>query len=256
MMLLKVLATSLLLAADVVVFARPTPSPLDIFRRAPNPGVVYTQCARPGTLALAFDDGPYTYTQKLVDTLNAAGGKATFFFTGTLYGCIYNQASAVRNAYNSGHQISSHTWSHANLGNLQPSAITQEMQKLEQAFVNIFGRKPAYMRPPYLSTGGQTLNTMRTLGYKVITNDIDSGDWNRETPQQSQAKFQSAGAGGNGHIPLMHETYESTVNVLVPWLINWARQNNLKLVTVADCLGDAGGAYQSGTFPGNGQNTC
>lgn len=86
MKLLQVLATSLLLAADVLVSARPAPSPLDIFRRAPNPGVVYTQCARPGTLALAFDDGPYTYTQKLVDTLNAAGGKATFFFTGTLYG--------------------------------------------------------------------------------------------------------------------------------------------------------------------------
>jgi hypothetical protein len=30
----------------------------------------------------------------------------------------------------------------------------------------------------------------------------------------------------------MHETYASTVQVLTPWLINWAKQNNLKLVTV------------------------
>lgn len=61
-------------------------------------------------LALAYDDGPYQYTSELVDILDAAGAKATFFFTGTLYGCIYNQASAVQKAYNSGHQVASHTW--------------------------------------------------------------------------------------------------------------------------------------------------
>lgn len=76
------------------------------------------------------------------------------------------------------------------------------------------------------------LSTMKTLGYRVITDDIDSEDWNNKTPQQSQQKFQQAGAGGNGHIPLMHETYAGTVNTLVPWLINWAKTNNLKLVTV------------------------
>ena len=55
---------------------------------------------------------------------------------------------------------------------------------------------------------------------------------NNQTPQQSQQKFTQAGAGGNGHIPLMHETYAGTVDTLTPWLINWAKNNNLKLVTV------------------------
>lgn len=55
-------------------------------KRRTSPGIVYTKCAKPGVLALAFDDGPYQYTQKLVDTLNAAGAKGTFFMTGTLYG--------------------------------------------------------------------------------------------------------------------------------------------------------------------------
>lgn len=47
---------------------------------------VITKCNAPGQLALAYDDGPYQYTQKLVDTLNAGGAKGTFFVTGTLYG--------------------------------------------------------------------------------------------------------------------------------------------------------------------------
>lgn len=130
------------------------------------------------------------------------------------------------------------------------------MQKVEQAFVNIIGKKPAYMRPPYLATGGNVLPTMKTLGYKVITDDVDSQDWNGYTPAQSEAVFTAAGASGNGHIPLMHEVYSTTVNTLVPWLINWAKANNLKIVTVAECLNDASGMYQAGTFTGNGANTC
>ena len=62
------------------------PSPIDLIRRDHSLGTVITKCAKPGVLALAFDDGPYQYTQKLVDTLDAADAKATFFFTGTLYG--------------------------------------------------------------------------------------------------------------------------------------------------------------------------
>ena len=82
--------------------------PIELFRR--QGGQVITQCSKPGILALAYDDGPYQYTSDLVDILDAAGAKGTFFWTGTLYGCIYNQADAVKKAYASGHQISSHTW--------------------------------------------------------------------------------------------------------------------------------------------------
>ncbi|PVF97332.1 glycoside hydrolase/deacetylase [Serendipita vermifera] len=233
----------------VSALATPIPSPLEAFKRAgPAAGQVITKCSTSGVLALAFDDGPYQYTSQLVNTLNAAGAKATFFVTGTLYGCIHNQAAALQSAYNSGHQIASHSWSHpSNFGSLSSSQLTQEMQKLEGALNKIIGKKPTYMRPPYLATGGSVLSTMGSLGYRVITDDVDAGDWNGLTAQQSEQRFQQAGASGNGHIPLMHETYSSTVNTLVPWLINWAKSNNLRLVTVAECLGDAGGAYTTPT---------
>jgi len=240
-----------------VAVAKPIPDPLHMMRQSgPAAGQVFTKCVAPGQIALAYDDGPYQYTQQLADTLSAGGAKGTFFVTGTLYGCIYNQRTALQNAYKAGHQIASHTWTHpSNFGSLSSGDLTTQMTRLEQALVNIIGVKPTYMRPPYLATGGNVLSTMRTLGYRVVTDDIDSGDWNGQTPAQSQQKFTQAGAGGNGHIPLMHETYASTVNTLTPWLINWAKNNGLKLVTVAECLGDtAAGAYKSGTA--NGQSTC
>ncbi|KAI1743845.1 carbohydrate esterase family 4 protein [Xylaria scruposa] len=209
------------------------PDPITIMKRTHTVGTVITKCSKSGVLALAYDDGPYQYTSSLIDTLDAAGVKGTFFFTGTLYGCIYNQRAAVKKAYDNGHQVASHTWTHPHMGSMSAAAIQSEMEKVEQAMVNIFGRKPA-----------------------VINDDIDAGDWNNQSPQQSEQKFQQAGAGGMGHIPLMHETYQSTVTTLTNWLINWAKTNNLKIVTVAECLDDADGMYKPGNFTGNGANSC
>ncbi|KAK0713281.1 hypothetical protein B0T26DRAFT_742055 [Lasiosphaeria miniovina] len=245
-MLVETLAAGVLLAAGAATM--PISNPIDIVKAGPNAGVVITKCTSPGMLALAYDDGPYQYTSQLVDVLDKGGAKATFFWTGTLYGCIYKEAKAVQKAFASGHQVASHSWTHGHMGSMSADKIKQEMTKVETALVNLVGVKPAYMRPPYLETSGQFLPTMKTLGYKVITDDIDSGDWDNKTPAQSQQKFTAAGASGNGHIPLMHEVYPGTVNTLTPWLINWAKQNNLKLVTVAECVGDPTGMYQPGNF--------
>ncbi|KAF2838950.1 carbohydrate esterase family 4 protein [Patellaria atrata CBS 101060] len=242
-----ILASALLLVVEAV--AKPIPNPIHYIRQAgPSAGIVINKCSRPGVLALAFDDGPYTYTRQLIDTLDKAGAKGTFFWTGTLYGCIFNQAAAVKAAFASGHQVASHTWSHPqNFGSMSTNDLTNQMNKLEQAYASLIGVKTTYMRPPYLATGGNVLPTLRNLGYRVITDDVDSNDWNGYSVSQSQQQFTRAGAGGNGHIPLMHETYATTVQQLVPWLINWAKTNNLQLVTVADCLGDPNGAYKNAT---------
>ncbi|KAK4170625.1 hypothetical protein QBC36DRAFT_350873 [Triangularia setosa] len=233
-MLTGTLTTGLLLIRSAS--ALPVMSPLDYIKRAVNPGVVIRQCTQPNMLALAYDDDPYTYTPQLVDILDKGGAKATFFWCGTLCGCIYRQEAAVKNAYASGHQVASQSWSHNRIGSMKANQIRTEIIRVEDALVNMVGVKPAYMRPPFLDTGGQFLNTMKTVNYKVITNDIDSGDWNNQ-------QFQQAGARGNGHIPPMHEVYPGTVNTLTPLLINWANQNGLKLVTVAECAGDPEGSY-------------
>ncbi|CRK10172.1 hypothetical protein BN1723_017186, partial [Verticillium longisporum] len=150
-----IMLLSLALASAPLAAALPVESPLELLRREPPAGVVMSQCSRPGVLALAYDDGPYQYTSELVDLLDAAGAKATFFWTGTLYGCIYDHAPAVQKAFASGHQVASHTWTHPNtFGSMTPEQLTGEMDRLDDALVNILGVKPQYMRPPYLMTGG------------------------------------------------------------------------------------------------------
>ncbi|KAG9229495.1 chitin deacetylase-like protein [Amylocarpus encephaloides] len=210
-------------------------------RDGPAAGNVIQNCKEPNTIALTFDDGPWQYERDIVAQLNAAGAKGTFFVTGTLYNCIYSQAAQLKATYDAGHQIGSHTWSHADLSSKSVAQAKLEMTKLETAFANILNVKPTYMRPPNGNSGGSTVQVMRELGYRIIKWDIDSGDWNNQSPQSSQQKFSAAGSGS--HIPLMHETVQSTSATLLPWVLKWAKDKNLKMVTVAECLGDPNGAY-------------
>lgn len=59
-------------------------------------GTLVTGCTVPNTVAITFDDGPYTWTSGLIDSLNSANVSATFFVVGTMYGCIYNYADVIK----------------------------------------------------------------------------------------------------------------------------------------------------------------
>ena len=45
----------------------------------PVDGSIITSCTTSGVVALSFDDGPFQYTQSIVDQLTNAGHRATFF---------------------------------------------------------------------------------------------------------------------------------------------------------------------------------
>ncbi|KAJ4304397.1 hypothetical protein N0V88_002010 [Collariella sp. IMI 366227] len=52
----------------------------------PYGGAGIYDCVNPGEIALTFDDGPYIYTNDLLDKLKSYGAKATFFVTGNNIG--------------------------------------------------------------------------------------------------------------------------------------------------------------------------
>lgn len=66
-------------------------------------------CTVEGTFALAFDDGPYAYTEYLLDILDKYDAKATFFVNGINRVNIDDYAPLLQREIESGHQIGSHT---------------------------------------------------------------------------------------------------------------------------------------------------
>ncbi|KAF9100288.1 hypothetical protein BGX23_000051 [Mortierella sp. AD031] len=90
---------------------------------------IITRCTVPNTAALTYDDGPFKYTDDLLDVLREKAVKATFFINGDSTAKLADYEDTVKRAYSEGHQIASHTWSHQDLRRMSGSQIRSEMTK-------------------------------------------------------------------------------------------------------------------------------
>ncbi|KAL5636899.1 hypothetical protein ACGC1H_000769 [Rhizoctonia solani] len=198
--ILKTLALSI--AVGTVAQARP-------YERQASAGVI-TSCTQPNTAAITFDDGPYTWTRVIVDKLNAAGAKGTFFVNGNNFNCIYsgNNPSNLKYAYDQGHQVASHTWSHPHLPTLSASQIRTELTSINTAIEEITGARPAFMRPPYGEYNQDVQDVAGSLGQTIVTWDLDSGDADGvEVAQSLQRYTQRVNQRPNSVLTLNHETH-------------------------------------------------
>lgn len=218
---------------------------------------VITKCTIPNTVALTFDDGPFSYTDDVAKTLTAAGANGTFFFNGNNLGCIYNSDNVqrVKNAFAMGHQVASHTWSHSDLAKLSLDEVSSQFSRMDEAFQRILGVTPTFMRPPYGSYNPQVQQVAAAHKQLVTIWDFDSGDSSGHTPQQIQADYDNI---ANQHPPtiltLNHEINEASAHQVLPHAISVLKAKGYRLVTVADCLGLP--AYQNVGTPQTGPFSC
>jgi len=201
---------------------------------------VYDACINSNDIALTFDDGPYIYLRSISDKFTAAGAKATFFFNGNNWDCIYNadRISDVKYAYAAGHMIGSHTWSHADLFDLSTTQIQDAMFRMEEALSRILGIKPAFMRPPYGDYNSNIQSIAAARGQSLALWDWDTGDADGNTTAQPEALYNDvANAKVKNALILEHETEEATATTLVPFAIKLFQGKGYNLVTLAECLG-------------------
>ncbi|KAF4215220.1 hypothetical protein CNMCM6805_008431 [Aspergillus fumigatiaffinis] len=203
-------------------------------------GAILERCVIPGTVALTFDDGPFVYTSDLLELLSAYGARSTFFLNGQNKGSFHGDAAVVRRIFEEGHQIGSHTWGHPYLTSLDYPAIVAQMTQLEDAFMQVLGFYPAYMRPPFLAFNGVVLSAMGDLGYHVISASIDTKDYENDHPDLISHSFEKfrAELDAGGSIILSHDVHEQTVHTLTRAMLEEIRARGLQTVTVGDCLGD------------------
>ena len=99
-----------LIAWYAVLLSRAFAVPTISARQSSVPyGSVIYSCTQPGVVALTFDDGPFVYTEELLDSLAANGQKATFFINGQNWDNINNHVSTIQRMVADGHQVGSHT---------------------------------------------------------------------------------------------------------------------------------------------------
>jgi peptidoglycan/xylan/chitin deacetylase (PgdA/CDA1 family) len=244
---------SLLALLPLVGLVAATPTP-----RQNGLQTIYN-CEVSGQIALTFDDGPYIYETDVANALN--GGLGTFFLNGNNYECIYDHYQTVRDLHAAGHTLGSHTWSHADLTTLDYNGISQELEKVETAFINILGLKPLYFRPPYGSINDLALQVLADRGYKkVFLWSDDIGDANGESVSYSDGVYWNIiNDYPNPHLVLDHSTIQTTSSEVLPWAVPQLQSQGYQLVAVDTCLGANGEwPYEWVGNPGNpdGSWTC
>jgi peptidoglycan/xylan/chitin deacetylase (PgdA/CDA1 family) len=217
------------------VTVQPTETPVISFNLT-----TVTECTKPNSVALTFDDGPFRFTDRLLDILKVNNVKATFFVNGNNRWNMNSNPEAVRlikRAFGEGHQIASHTWSHPDMTTLSEEQITQEMKLLSDGLFDIIGKRPRHMRPPFGSTNILVENTMKKLGYRIIMWSADSNDWRTPdiSPELSTAFPDDS---PNKKIVLQHDTLQYSVEPFTQTVIDYIKRKGLTAMTVSNCLDD------------------
>ncbi|KAK9770707.1 hypothetical protein SCAR479_12596 [Seiridium cardinale] len=210
-------------------------------------------CAEAGTVAITYDDGPSGYTSDLLDLLAKYNAKATFFITGNNNGKgeIDNTSLAwpavIQRQHADGHQIASHTWSHADLSNITSLQRKNEMIKNEMALRNILGFIPTYMRPPYSSCTAASgcESDLSDLGYHIVYFDLDTQDYLHDSPELIQTSkdivddfFEGKSPSNFDALAIGHDIHYQTVYNLTEYMLKEIQSLNYTAVTVGECLGD------------------
>lgn len=113
------------------------------------------------------------------------------------------------------------SWSHLPLPSLDYNTIVGQMRELEDAFEEVVGVIPRYMRPPFLAVDGKVLSAMANLGYHVIGASIDTKDYENNNPELISRTFEKfrAELNAGGTIILSHDVHEQTVYSLTRMML-------------------------------------
>ena len=185
-----------------------------------------------GEVVLTFDDGPALSSTKLVlDALAAECVKATFFMLGRN---AVEATDLVRRAYDEGHSIGTHTFTHSNLANVPLGEAKRDIDLGIEALTEALGNKRHVMpffRAPFLKITTQVEKYALSRGLMIWSIDADSSDWALTTPEEvvrrSVAQLESANKG----ILLLHDIKAVTARAL-PLLLRELKSRNFRVVHV------------------------
>jgi len=190
-------------------------------------------------VAMTFDDGPGSYTQDLLDTLEESGAKATFFMLGERIDEAGGQN--IERMQTLGCELGNHSYSHPNLTNLDTEEIKDQFDKTDNLIAQYAsGEAATVARTPY---GAQDVDVTMTINKPCIYWNLDTEDWNtRDVQSNIEAVLNNV---SDGSIVLMHDIHQETVEsckTIIPKLI----EQGYQLVTVSELAQAKGVQMQNG----------
>jgi peptidoglycan/xylan/chitin deacetylase (PgdA/CDA1 family) len=184
-------------------------------------------------VALMFNvDWGTEYLPSILEVLEAAGARSTFFVTGAW---AEKNPGLVKEMHARGHEIGNHGYRHAHVKGMAPRQLEELILKHEELIRGLTGtRPPQLFAPPYGECDATIVQTAAGIGYRTILWTVDTVDWKRPPPD---AIVKRAGRAGAGALVLMHPT-EPTLQAL-PAVLAGLKARGLRATTVSEVLGSS-----------------
>ena len=192
-------------------------------------------------IALTFDDGPNEpYTSQVLKILEQYRIKATFFMIGQnalRYPEICRQIVAAGNA------IGNHSHAHSkSLCLRRGKALARDIEAAHQAIYECTGLEPTLFRPPHGFRSPWLMRTVRNLGYRVVTWDNMTSDWDAEK-SGDEIILAILGRAKPGGVIVLHDGRDTRLNYdrshmlrALPFVIETLLERGFEFVTIPELL--------------------
>jgi peptidoglycan/xylan/chitin deacetylase (PgdA/CDA1 family) len=194
-------------------------------------------------VALTFDDGPSRrWTPAILEALDRAGARATFFMIGEH---VERRPEIARQVVEGGHEPAAHLFTHDRAVADDDALFDEELERAIAVIERTTGRRPAFLRLPFAYAGRQQPRRIEAAhGVRTVHWSFSSLDSRRGADQVRArvARWLFPGA-----IVLMHDgvgghsshaqTRDATVAAL-PAVLDHCRRAGLAPVTLSELLGD------------------
>lgn len=177
-------------------------------------------------IALTFDDGVHSpVEEQLLTILAEYDARVTFFTLGER--TSGSRGDTLRDLYDAGHEIASHTYSHKYLTKQTQETFWKEINQANLQIAKVVGHAPEYVRLP----GGDYPDWSSDAPMPLIHWSVDSRDWKSRNADAVYKKVLSEVK--DGDIILLHSLYQSTADAVERLLPELAARG-YQFVTVSE----------------------
>jgi peptidoglycan/xylan/chitin deacetylase (PgdA/CDA1 family) len=153
-------------------------------------------------VALTFDDGPHPDgTPKVLDALERAGARATFFMIGEQ---VARRPALAAEVLGRGHEIGLHGHRHRLQLRLTPAEVGDDFRRGAAVLEDATGASPVWHRPPYGIYSPAGLAAARGSGLRPLLWSRWGKDWRKFTTPHRIAARVTAEL-GPGDVILLHD---------------------------------------------------
>lgn len=182
-------------------------------------------------VALTFDAAwGADKTSKIIEICKENNVGATFFLVGFW---IEAYSDKVKEIYDAGFDIGTHSNTHPQMSKLSASQISAELQTSCKLLTNITGQKVRFFRPPYGDYNDLLITTASSLGLQTIQWSVDSLDWKGLSASQILTRVNSGVH--DGAIILFHNNSDHIIEAL-PTIIANLKEQGYSMVKLSDLV--------------------